>query len=331
LLSSSNLESYSPLVSTTEIFEGSPSSGKRYVTNTFSYLPPDNANSLTTPVDGQKIYRCEDELIHIPGAIQHFGALIAIREEAGVFLVRVVSENSESVTGLKPDALFELRCFTDLLTLKVRKEFLIRVHALPADGLKSSGSNPDVFAISLTSLKGAPISLYCAMHLEPESHLIICEFELEKDIIKSTSRPDNSVPHEPIRILDHQATEPERLLSTTRKSKPLHTLEVARASSRPLVLLDLFQIQFEIQTQLSTLPNLSALLDVVVGLVHDLTGFHRVMVYRFDEAAAGIISHPLLKSAKAGVDQLIMIRTMIFMPPSIVGASLTVSYRLRGE
>jgi len=33
---------------------------------------------------------------------------------------------------------------------------------------------------------------------------------------------------------------------------------------------------------------LAELLDIVVGLVHDLTGFHRVMVYRFDETAAGI-------------------------------------------
>jgi light-regulated signal transduction histidine kinase (bacteriophytochrome) len=146
----------------------SPSSGKRYVTNTFSYLPSGNANSLTTPVDGQKIYRCEDEPIHIPGAIQRFGALIALREEAGVFLVRVVSENSESVTGLKPDALFELRSFTDLLTLKVRKEFLIRVHALPADGLKSSGSNPDVFAISLTSREHrSPYTVPCIWSLNP--------------------------------------------------------------------------------------------------------------------------------------------------------------------
>jgi light-regulated signal transduction histidine kinase (bacteriophytochrome) len=52
--------------------------------------------------------------------------------------------------------------------------------------------------------------------------------------------------------------------------------------------MDLFQIQSEIQTQLSKATDLKVLLDIMVGLVYDLTGFHRVMVYRFDEIAAGI-------------------------------------------
>jgi hypothetical protein len=78
-----------------------------------------------------------------------------------------VSENSQSVTGLEANALFELRCFTDLWTERDRNEFVIRANALPADWLKSSGSTPDVFAVSLTSLHLIPITLYCAMHLEP--------------------------------------------------------------------------------------------------------------------------------------------------------------------
>jgi len=191
------------------------------------------------------------------------------------------------VTGLQPNALFELRCFTDLLTEADRKAFLIRIHALTTDGLETS-STPDVFAISLTSLLGAPISLYCAMHLELESNLIICEFEREKDILNPTNPPGNGLPDRPVSIIDHEVPESMRLLSTTSKSNPLHTLQVARSSSRKLALMDLFQIQSEIQTQLSTSTELSVLLDVIVGLVHDLTGFHRVMVYRFDEAAAGI-------------------------------------------
>lgn len=51
--------------------------------------------------------------------------------------------------------------------------------------------------------------------------------------------------------------------------------------------MDLFQILSEIQIQLETTTELSELLDKIVGLVYELTGFHRVMVYQFDENAAG--------------------------------------------
>jgi light-regulated signal transduction histidine kinase (bacteriophytochrome) len=231
------------------------------------------------------IFRCEDEPVHIPGAIQRYGALIAIREESGLFVVRAVSKKSQSVTGLDANTLFELHCFTDLLTERYGNEFVICANTLPADGLKSSGSTPDVFAVSLTSPHGIPIPLYCTMHLGPYSGPTICEFELDNAI---TSLPSNVYPEQPFHIIGNEATEPERHLSTTCKSKALHTLQVARSSSRQLALMDLFQIQSEIQTQLSKATDLKVLLDIMVGLVYDLTGFHRVMVYRFDEIAAGI-------------------------------------------
>jgi len=95
--------------------------------------------------------------IHIPGAVQRFGALIAIREDADHrFLVRVVSENAQSVTGLEPEALFELRCFTDLLIQSDKKEFWTRVRGI-RNQKYTSRTNPDVFPLSLTSLLGAPL------------------------------------------------------------------------------------------------------------------------------------------------------------------------------
>ena len=93
LLSRSEFSVASPFVSTVEVSRGSPSS-QRYVSNKFGYLPPGDNDASTASFAGHKIYRCEDEPIHIPGAIQRFGALIAIREEGDLFLVRIVSENS---------------------------------------------------------------------------------------------------------------------------------------------------------------------------------------------------------------------------------------------
>jgi light-regulated signal transduction histidine kinase (bacteriophytochrome) len=101
--------------------------------------------------------------IHIPWAIQQFGALIAIREnEYGRFLVRVVSENVKSVTGVEPEVLFEMRCFTDLLIESDKKEFAIRLRINNQEN--TAKTNLDVFSLSLTSLMGAPLECFIAMH-----------------------------------------------------------------------------------------------------------------------------------------------------------------------
>jgi hypothetical protein len=274
-----------PLVSILPPSEDSSSSNKRYVTNTPEFIAEHISASSPAPLDGQKIYRCEDEPIHIPGAIQRFGALIAMRESAGVFLVRIVSDNSHSVVGIDPEALFDLRCFTDLLVSNDKNEFLIRSRALLSN--LSARDCPDVFQISLTSLRGAPTPLYCAMHFSAESDLIICEFELDQDFFNPTSSPNGGFPEKPIQVMEHQATTAERLLSTTIRSTPLHALQMVRQGARPLAAMDLFQILSEIQAQLGATTELPELLDQIVGLVYELTCFHRVMVYQFDENAAG--------------------------------------------
>jgi hypothetical protein len=80
LQSRSKFDSSVPLVFAVEPGDAGPSSGtdKQYVTSRFSYLPSGDKDAFTVPPNGQKIFRCEDEPIHIPGAIQRYGALIAI-------------------------------------------------------------------------------------------------------------------------------------------------------------------------------------------------------------------------------------------------------------
>ncbi|KAE9367641.1 hypothetical protein N431DRAFT_494579 [Stipitochalara longipes BDJ] len=286
-------DSSAPSIFTIEASEGHSSSNRRYVTNKFNYVPCGDGSSNKPFIAGQKIYRCEDEPIHIPGAIQRFGALVAVREEGGIFVVRVVSENSHSVTGLDPEALFQLRCFTDILTPPHRHDFIIRAHVLHTEPPRA---NPDVFSMSLTPVLGGPeIPVFCAMHLNTDANLIVCELELDQIIISDPERlPGGGFPHEPIQIIYNEATDAERLQSTTSKSKPLHSLQIARTTARKLTLMDLFQILAEIQTQISSATNLSNLGDVLVGLVHDLTSFHRVMVYQFDDTGAGSVVSELI-------------------------------------
>jgi hypothetical protein len=79
-------------------------------------------------------------------------------------------------------------------------------------------------------------------------------------------------------VIDGRPTERDRLLSTTNRSKPLRAVQIARESSRQVGSMELFQVLCEIQEQLALATDLQSLLDIIVGLVHELTGFHRVMV-----------------------------------------------------
>jgi len=296
----SSFDPVAPSVSRGQFSELASSQGNRYITNRFDFVPgsdessagPESSagheistghessaspeSSAKSPSTGQHIYRCEDEPIHIPGAIQSFGALLAIRSIDNIFSVRIVSENFHNVVGIKPEHLFELRCFTDVLSQSDRKSFCIRVQALQAD---QSRKVPDVFPLTLTSLLGAPIALFCAMHFNSESDLLVCEFELEKDAFNPSSPPNVLIPGGPITVAHHEIDEAQRLLSTTNKSKSVRALEVARQSEQPLGPMELFQILSEIQEQLGSANSLPELLETIVGLVYQLTGFHRVSMF----------------------------------------------------
>jgi hypothetical protein len=266
-----------PMISTIRAGQTSEQQGDYYVTSRFGYFSggPDTNDPLAAS-DGEQVYRCEDEPIHIPGAIQRFGALIAIREGPdGIFLVRLVSENSESITGLKPQALFELRCFTDILITSDKKEFITRARDICTWTLEDdSRTNPGVFTISLTSLLGAPRPLFCAIHFNEGSDLIICEFEPKNDVFQ-THEP--VFPNEPVGATDNKVSEKE-LSKRGLKNKPLR---LNRETGRQLGSMELFHILCEVQAQMARATSLPQLLDITVGLVHELTGFHRVMQVHF--------------------------------------------------
>lgn len=117
---------------------------------------------------------------------------------------------------------------------------------------------------------------------------------------------------------DEWMPSPDAILeSTTSHSKPIPALQRLRHMSRPTVVLptspespegsrsqrrarrqtgrsgaavgmmDVFAVMTQINDQLGAATDLDSFLKVVVGVVKDLTQFHRVMVYQFDEAWNG--------------------------------------------
>jgi len=52
-------------------------------------------------------------------------------------------------------------------------------------------------------------------------------------------------------------------------------------------MMDIFAIMGQINEQLGTASDLDTFLKVTVGVIKDLTQFHRVLVYQFDETWNG--------------------------------------------
>lgn len=52
-------------------------------------------------------------------------------------------------------------------------------------------------------------------------------------------------------------------------------------------MMDVFAVMAQINEQLGAAPDLETFLKVVAGVIKDLTQFHRVLVYQFDEVWNG--------------------------------------------
>ncbi|KAI1502102.1 hsp90-like protein [Biscogniauxia marginata] len=254
----------------------------------FRHVMTDDGHAVITGRDGT-LQRCEDEPIHAPGAVQSFGLLVALREETdGHLSVRVVSENSKQIIGFSPQELFRLESFTEILTEEQAENLLDHIDFIRDDETDPATNGPDVFSISMKAPKGKPIKLWCAIHIN-NSHpdLVICEFELEDDHQNPLRPPNEQIPEEPEDTLYQKPTAEEFHESTEISSKPLRVLRSARKRRGEAGAMQVFDMMSQVQEQLSSAPNLERFLKILVGIVKELTGFHRVMMYQFDAAFNG--------------------------------------------
>ncbi|PBP21157.1 Histidine kinase osmosensor [Diplocarpon rosae] len=241
--------------------------------------------------------RCEDEPIHTPGAIQSVGALIGLRyNDLGDLEVQIASENTRKIIGYGPEQLFALNSFLDVLKDEVRDEMVARVnHTLHDSTATNQETRLDVFKIILTFSFEPDVRLWCAMHHAPEPEgLVICEFEEYHDAFMLRDiRAAGSLPETPISSME---VSPEELArSSTSKSRPLPVINVARQrKNKEFSSLDLFNALSQAQKQISWCTSVQNVLEIVVGIVAELTGFHRVMVYRFDSQKNGCVDAELV-------------------------------------
>jgi len=255
------------------------------VTARFKHIVSDGGHAIITGRGGDTLQRCEDEPIHIPGAVQGFGLLVALEEQQeGKLVVRVVSENSKRLMGYTPKQLFALDSFTDILSEEQADNLLDHVDFIRDEEADVMTNGPEVFTMSIRNQQRKSQKFWCAMHInERNPNLIICEFELEDDTLNPLVPPNDSTPEPPEDTLDSQPTEEEYHESTQISSKPLRVLRSARKRKGEAAAMEVFNIMSQVQEQLANAPNLEKFLKILVGVVKELTGFHRVMVYQFDQ------------------------------------------------
>ncbi|CAJ0547746.1 Ff.00g045000.m01.CDS01 [Fusarium sp. VM40] len=269
-----------------------------HVTSRFTHAVTDDGHAVITGRDGV-LQRCEDEPIHTPGAVQSFGALVALREENdGCFVARYVSENSERMLGYTPKQLFQLRNFLDILTEEQQDNLLDHIDFIRDEDADPAVNGPEVFSLSVRSPKRKGTKLWCAIHINPaHPDLIVCEFELDDDVEYPLRPVDEMTPDTPHDTLQSNPTLEEIEDSTQILSKPLRILRSARKRRGEQGAMQVFDIMSQVQEQLSSAPNLEAFLKILVGIVKELTGFHRVMIYQFDSSFNGKVVTELVDTS----------------------------------
>lgn len=263
--------------------------GGDLVTARFKHAVIEGGHTVITGRGGSTLQRCEDEPIHIPGAVQSFGLLIALQEDDdGKFKVRVVSENSMRIIGYTPKQLFDLDSFVDILSEEQTDNLMDHVDFVREDDADPATNGPEVFTIAIHSPARRLQKLWCAMHCNDSNrNVIICEFELEDDPINPLVPVGEATPEPPEDTLHSNPTAEEFAESTVNSSKPLRVLRSARKRKGEAAAMEVFNIMSQVQEQLANAPNIEVFLKVLVGVVKELTGFHRVMVYQFDQAWNG--------------------------------------------
>ncbi|KAJ6153581.1 hypothetical protein N7470_006540 [Penicillium chermesinum] len=265
------------------------------MTTRFTHKVTEDGHVVITGRDGEFQY-CEDEPIRIPGAIQSFGVMLALREEMpNQLVVRIVSENAHDIMGYTPRDLFNLENFCDILKEDQADNLLDHVDFVRDDAYDPTVDGPDVFVLVIPTPSGEDRRFWCAAHVSPsQKDLIICELELEEDEKNPLNVEGRATPATPADTLGAVPTAEQFAASMINISQPLRVLRNARRRKGEAAAMEVFSILSQIQEQLGRANDLDTLLNTATGLVKELTGFHRVLIYQFDSSWNGLVVAELM-------------------------------------
>ncbi|KAG6844516.1 hypothetical protein H0H87_006277 [Tephrocybe sp. NHM501043] len=121
-----------------------------------------------------------------------------------------------------------------------------------------------------------------------------------EDIIESTTSYSKPIPAlERIRKVTKSSPFSKLTGSTVyQRSQRRRPLPASGTEHLSFGMMDMFAVLSQINEQLGAVDSLEAFLKVVVGVIQDLTEFHRVMVYQFDETWNGEVVAELVDWTK---------------------------------
>ncbi|KAH9822265.1 hypothetical protein DFH28DRAFT_1119193 [Melampsora americana] len=210
-----------------------------------------------------------------------------------------VSENSGLILGHSPQTLLQLHSFSDILSPDNAQVLYDNLEVTLEGGQEEAGAH--TFRLSGEGGRGSGLegrsshstwTCWCAAH-RPEPirrpSLIIIEFELETDTIN----PPSIIPREPLSYDErggmlgepYLPTKEDLIESTRSVSKPIRALSRLRKKGKDFSgdSVEVLSILSQANEQFDKAKDLPTFLKMAVGVVRELTGFHRVMVYQFDE------------------------------------------------
>ncbi|KAK2591677.1 hypothetical protein QQS21_010637 [Conoideocrella luteorostrata] len=271
-----------------------------HMTTRFTHVETEDGHAIITGRD-EALQQCEDEPIHTPGAVQGFGVLMALREDSsGSFSVRYVSENSGRIIGHTPQQLFRMKNFLDVLTEEQQDNLLDHIDFIRDEDADPAVNGPEVLSLSIKPSKSnKSAKFWCAIHIHnAHPDLVICEFELDDDLQYPLRPADELTPDIPHDTLHSNPTLEEIEESTEILSRPLRILRSARKRRGEQGAMQVFDIMSQVQEQLASAPNLDTFLKILVGIIKELTGFHRVMIYQFDASFNGKVVTELVDTSQ---------------------------------
>ncbi|KAK4223094.1 putative signal transduction histidine-protein kinase [Podospora fimiseda] len=252
-------------------------------------------------VQGRRQFtRCQDELIHVPGAIQSFGMLVALKlNPNGIYIPRIVSENSAMISRYSPQEIFAFGDIHQVMPLYMRPQFNTILSDIKNDyDTMNKSHEPVVFESAFKDRDGRLLPAWCAAHyLGGDVDLYICEFELHDYNLHPMSQAQRPAPTAPVDTLGSDHMDLATVSSMYSKSQPV--INSFRFSSESSTIPDASSVEVvavttRIQRQLSRATTVSELLDRIVGVVKELSQFSRVMIYQFDHQYNGEVVAELM-------------------------------------
>jgi light-regulated signal transduction histidine kinase (bacteriophytochrome) len=293
-LQTGELRQWPPSVAVEEVLE-TPKDPQLVYTEQSEYAFSDKDGHGIVSGKREHISRCEDEPIRMPGSIQSHGMLIGLEriEESDQprYECRVVSENSQAICKYSPRVILQQDNFIRVFPTHQRHVFESQAKSVIALFKQTSKSaEPKIFNISFMDPSGCIIPAWCAMHFLGGGHnLLVCEFELEAHSEISPGTPDD-VATTPFNSLASDPFDTAATASFISMSEPLHVggprSDLFQGQGRTI---EVVNVMSQIQQQLSATQTTQGLLDAIVGVISELTEFHRCMVYQFDEAYNGTV------------------------------------------